>query len=255
VRYYFKALKEPGVAPDGTPFDLRMFSLIPNHAAIVETGRVGPESIVADSLEVFKAMKNSTAKAIAKTIAPFLAPEADKRALAMALDAVIEADEETETEEQKDEDAANECYGHSAEDWAGMTINDRKAARDAWAKARDKKAKDKLPDNSDHRKDWDDPNAKDSALAMDQLRKSMNEAFAAREAVRSICGVVTMDSAEEIYAFALKELGVKTAGIHPSAFASLFEAHAARRKSASSLAFDSRREHTVASIWLGGRLQ
>ena len=48
--YAYKAVMEPGAAPDGTPFDGRMTDIVGNHVALVEAGRAGPDVLVADEL-------------------------------------------------------------------------------------------------------------------------------------------------------------------------------------------------------------
>lgn len=150
-------------------------------------------------------------------LAKFLPADAD----IVAFDAAMDAEKEKEREEA--EDAANECYGHAAKDWAEMSAEDKKAARDKHAKdkkaAKDKAAKDANPDHRDDFKGLkdsmiskDEHNASLKALA-DKIRADAAAANAAREAVRDVVGAVTMDSAEEIYTFALKQLGVAPSGI------------------------------------------
>ena len=48
--------------------------------------------------------------------------------------------------------------------------------------------------------------------------KQVTALFEAREAVKPLVGVVAMDSAEAVYGFALKQKGVDTTGVHPSAY-------------------------------------
>jgi len=151
-----------------------------------------------------------------------------------------------------------------------------KAARDA--KGKDAKGKDKDPDEAkdatahltgedaevDHRKDFD-PGAKDGVTkdemnaavraALDsnttELRKSFRELAEAREAVRPLVGVVSvaMDSAEEVYKFALKHAGVKTDGVHATALPELVRMVVETRKATAgappTLAMDSSQEELV----------
>jgi hypothetical protein len=241
--YYFVPVMQPGTAPDGTRFDGRMTELVANHAACVAEGRVGPESTIADETpEEFKSMKSSIAARVAAIVAPHLKPDVDRRALALALDGATTNSLPEESEEQKAEDAACDNYGYEAMDWNTMSAEDKKAARDRWKKVKDKKARD--TGDPDHR---DDFKSGDSAEA---VRAQMRAAFAAREAVKPIVGVVTMDSADEVYGFALKHLGVDVKDIHKSAWPALFRAHAQRRQSGEThraMAYDS--DHTVSSIW------
>lgn len=87
--------------------------------------------------------------------------------------------------------------------------------------------------------DEDDPKAKDedpemkpevTKAAMDAAIKtatdtakkeamaSVTALFAAREIVKPLVGAVAMDSAEDVYKFALDQKGVATKGVHPSAY-------------------------------------
>lgn len=47
--YYYKPQMNSGVAPDGDRFDGRMLDIRGNHLAIVDTGRTGPDVVVADA--------------------------------------------------------------------------------------------------------------------------------------------------------------------------------------------------------------
>ena len=61
--------------------------------------------------------------------------------------------------------------------------------------------------------------------------------------MRPVVGQVSMalDSAEDVYKFALDHLGINVQGVTPSAYAALFEVHqnASRRSSAPAHAMDS----------------
>lgn len=114
---------------------------------------------------------------------------------------------------------------------------DRKAARDSRKAARDKRAHDALPDPKDHRNDFrsgdsraEDSVTKDELPAIlkthgDTIRAEARDAAVAREKVRPIVGQVSvaLDSAPEIYRFALKHAGVKTDGVHDSALGAMVD--------------------------------
>ncbi len=215
--YYFIADMTPGVTADGVPFSGTMRSLSANHVALVSRGRAGSDVSVADqSLKECSFMK--AYPKLVTVLAPYLSPTADRAKLALALDAELENQEEAAADE------TNEFYGCTKDEWEAKSAEDRKTARDAWKKAKDKKA------------------TKDAALASDAMRTQLLGAAKAAEAVRPIVGAIaldSLDSAEKIFAFALKHIGVKTDGIHSSALASVFEAHAgARRRGA--IAVDAR---------------
>jgi len=142
-------------------------------------------------------------------------------------EAAMDAREAAEDEGKEDEEA-----------------KDRKRARDARKTARDKRAHDRgqdaLPDNTDHRRDFrsgEDSVTKDELsaavkAAVEATEKRGREAAKAREDVRPLVGVVSMamDSAPEIYRFALKHAGVKTDGVHESALGTLVEMAVRQKK-------------------------
>ena len=92
-------------------------------------------------------------------------------------------------------------------------------------------------------------------LATDEATKRATALFQAREDVKPTVGAVALDSAEDVYAFGLKHLGVDTAGIHPSAFRQLFlvaakGAKSEPKKDDASLALDAAgKGFNVSSIW------
>ena len=226
--------------------------------------------------------------AIAEKLKPYLRADL-KDADLIAMDTIFEvgstspslgrdAEEEEKKKKEDAEDKAHDCYGSTEDEWKEKSAEDKKTARDEWkdeeekkakdkkakdAKAKDKKAKDADPD---HRKDFDDDKAKDSVTkdemnaavkaGVAEARKQAHDAAVAREAVKPICGVIAldaagMDKAESIYAFALKQAGVKTDGVHPSAYATLLDVVKSRKLAvAPSIALDSAAyQHNVASIF------
>jgi hypothetical protein len=228
--YRYRADMTPGNY-QGEAYDGVMREMSGNHTAIVSEGRVGPDVLVADELPL-RLLTMKHAARIAR-LKPFLAADANLSAL----------DAELEQQKQDDEDEAADYYGRDAQTWQKMSAEDRITARDTWKAARDKRrAKDS---EVDHRNDF--AGAKDS---VETMRKELIAAFEAREAVKDVVGVVAMDSAPDIYAFALKHLGVKTDGVHASAYPVLFDL--ARANSANStMAVDARvyRPYTLASIF------
>ena len=191
----------------------------------------------------------------------FLAPDVDL----VALDAKMEEeDKEAADAAQEATDKARDCYGKAADEWEKMSAKDKKTARDEWEKdeeekkkAADKKAKDEKDDfeSSKQKKGEDKGISKDEMNAaikagVDAAVKRTNELHSAREAVKEIVGVVAMDSAEEVYAFALKHAGVKIDGVHASAFPALLDVIKTRKTTPAPIAFDSAlASHNVASIF------
>lgn len=225
----------PGVY-DGLAYDGIMRNIVGNHVALVETGRAGSDVFVGDSKLETGLMATKLA-ILEKALAGKLAADAviDTKALLLAMDeaekdcAKAEDDDDETEEERKDREA---CEAKAS--------SDKK-------KARDKKAKDEDPDDEteeecearkareakssdkrkakDKAKDDDDP-AMDAALNAVRAStiKQMNDRDAAKELVRPYVGpVFGMDSAEDVYRFALKTQGVDLTDIHPSAFAAILK--------------------------------
>lgn len=262
--YYFKADMTPGTAPTGERYDGRMYDLVCNHVAQVKEGRVGPDSTVADQFPPeLPAMKSKYPALAAK----FKINDADMQAFDAALDEEKEKAEDAAREEA--EDKACDYYGHDAKDWEAMDAKARDKARDEWEdeeeekkkKAKDKKAKDEASKSGSEAF----AGSKDEAITQPQMdaairaatdataanvRKEMSDLFAAREAVKPLVGLVAMDSAEAVYAFALKHAGIATDGVHPSAFPALIAEVTKRKAAPAEPVFDqAAREHSIASIF------
>jgi uncharacterized protein len=142
-------------------------------------------------------------------------------------EAAMDSKEEAEDAEKDDEEA-----------------KDRKRARDARKTARDKRAKDRgmdaLPDPTDHRRDF---RSGDAAVTKDEMNdavkaaveateKKAREAAIARDKVRPLVGSVSvaLDSAPEIYRFALKHAQVETKDVHDSALSALVDMAVKQKK-------------------------
>jgi len=137
---------------------------------------------------------------------------------------------------------------------AAKDAKDAKAAKDA-ADAAAAAGHDADPD---HRKDFEpgkDSVSKDELPAIlkeheDRIRAQMRDLAQAREAVRPLVGAVSlaMDSAEDVYKFALKHVGVKFDGVHASAFPALIEmvvSKQAGRSASTTVAMDASQEELV----------
>lgn len=155
----------------------------------------------------------------------------DREAACDEREAAMDAREEGEDEGKEDEEAKDRKRARDS----------RKTARDKRAHDRGHKAHDALPDPTDHRRDFRS-NAEDSVTkdelsaavkaATEAERARQKDAATAREAVRPLVGAVSMamDSAPEIYRFALKHAGVKTDGVHESALGTLVEMAVKQKK-------------------------
>jgi hypothetical protein len=192
-----------------------------------------------------------------------LKPDADMLALdeALASAADAESEELTDKEKKDAEDAAldakrakdgakdaelTEAEKEAAREKAkDKKAADRKAAKDKAAKdkaAKDKKAKDEKNDENFN----SDSKAKDGTITADEMNAAIKVAqdaaivtartqitalYAAREACSKVLGpTIACDSADEVYALALKKMGVKTEGVSPSAYRALFDLAQERAK-------------------------
>lgn len=252
--YRYVADMTPG-EHKGLRFDGIMRNIVGNHVALVEAGRAGSDVIVGDAKPEIVTMATkplASRKAImvrgalTAVARPLLAADAkvdfsglladvtlknfrDKKAGILAalkpklakdakLDtiklALDEMDDDCDGAEDEDdlEDKGEEGAGEGASDEEGETDEEkaaRMAARDK--KAKDKKAKDAEPDMT---------KAMDAAIkaATTKVAADAKELREAERAVRPYVGeVAAMDSAEEVYRFALDSMGVKTDGVHASA--------------------------------------
>ena len=216
--YYFIADMTPGVTADGVPFSGTMRSLSANHVALVSRGRAGSDVSVAD-----QSLKECSFMKAYPKLVTVLAPGSRRRP-PTARSSPWRSTPNSRTRRRRQPTRPTNFTA------AQRTSGKRKAPKIARPPATlGKKPKTKKA-------------TKDAALSSDAMRTQLLGAAKAAEAVRPIVGAIaldSLDSAEKIFAFALKHMGVKTDGIHSSALASVFEVHAgARRRGA--IAVDAR---------------
>lgn len=268
--YHYKADMTPGTTPEGEAFDGVMRDIVGNHLALVERGRAGSDVIVADSDPFFKkesAMKQTKlGKALMVTLAaasPKIAQDSallglvggavkktfDKQKVVKAIcamdedidaekadeiiDAVLGVEEEPKPVEPKpvmDEDDGGAKSKHAEIiDYLkskGLDASDLEAVGNMLTRM-------DRPYASD-----EDVQAKveeEVKTAADSLRKEIKLHYAeldkARSAVRPVVGeVIGMDSAADVYKFALKHMNVDFAGMPDAGLSKLF-AVAATKKS------------------------
>ncbi|MFT8482701.1 MAG: DUF2213 domain-containing protein [Gluconobacter cerinus] len=221
--YAYETVPETGEI-NGQPYTLKMVNIRFNHLALVEEPRVktaiigdsAPPNITKEtSMAAHKPM--STAGRIAAAIrSGRLAMDASEEDVKKCMDE-DETEEEKKAREEKERAAADE-EAKKKED------EERKAAdEEAKREADEQKAKDE-----EERKKDDDKKAQDAAvdakikLALDNQRRELRAAQDAREAVRPLVGdVIGMDSAGDIYRYALKQNGHDATGVHDSALPAL----------------------------------
>jgi hypothetical protein len=200
-------------------------------ALYLTLGSMSPKLAADSSLAglVGKASKKNPVDAT-KIIALDSALDPDKFAKTLAAVMALDAEKE-EKDENKGEFGAEDEDDEEAED-----EEDEEAEKEAKAKAaKDKAAKDKAKDEE---------KAKDSEKAMDAkiatMRQGLKDADEAKRLVRPVVGdVVTQDSAEEIYGFALDQAKVNRDGVTGvPALKALFVAANAARTPAPVVAMD-----------------
>lgn len=234
--YRYRADMTPGEY-EGVKYDGVMRDIVGNHVALVEAGRAGPDVVVGDSqpLELQKMAKADKKLAALK---PFLAQDADMEALKRLL--ALDAEEEKKAEDEDDEE----------EDKKDKKVAEDEDDEDKKDDDKDKKAEDEDDDEED-----DDKPAMDAALIRRQAKaEAMSEFTAIRNAeaaVKPLVGdVAAMDSATEVYRFALDSVGVKTKGIHPSALPAMVEMAKLQKSDAKpKIAMDRKGEDSFATLF------
>ncbi|HCD7251449.1 TPA: DUF2213 domain-containing protein [Citrobacter farmeri] len=224
--YRYVADMTPGVH-EGQPYDGVMRDIVGNHVALVIEGRAGSDVVVGDSIPTgMKSMSELTKKLMA-IITPMLASDEKPEDVEKKVQKVVE-DEATQAE--KDNESEAERLKREEKELKEREERERKD-RD-----RDRKeAEDEDDDGKEKKKAEDEDDDEEGKAAMDAalIRKAeenvmgrIRQANEARECVRPLVGdvsLVAMDSAEDIYRFALDSIGANHKGVHPSALKSMVE--------------------------------
>lgn len=269
--YHYTPVMEPGTTPEGEAYDGRMTNILGNHLALVEVGRAGPDVVVADSNPFVKpkettAMKQTKlGKALMvtlsaaspkiaqdsallglvggavkktfdrkKTVAALCAMDADlePEKADEIIDAVLGVEDNPEPQEPR---AATETEPPKAQDEGsleeflrskGLSEEDVKAACEMVKPA---PAVDEEPVDVE----------KAVNTAMDSMRAEFRDLEKAKQAVRVAVGdVIGMDSAEQVYRFALDHLKVDHKTMPAAGLATLFSV-ASSKSSPRKVAMDS----------------
>lgn len=262
---------------EGTPYDGVMRNIRGNHLALVDVGRAGSDVVVGDR-NPFNEMKENLMKKSQRFKALMQKVIGAKKS-GMALDADIEEIQDVleavqpllEQVEDKLDDVSDEVDGDEdvAEDDDDIRTLDEipEDERDEWEPVPDRegyyrrKTVAEDGDIDDDKKDDDKEGKKE--MGMDRatvqrmidretakVRKAMRaEAKAlveAQEKVRPLVGsVMGMDSAADVYRFALKEKGISTKGIHPSALPAMVDMALRQGQPARTIAQDSAAQATA----------
>jgi uncharacterized protein len=266
--YRYRADMTPGTY-EGVAYDGVMRDIRGNHVALVEEGRAGSDVFVSDSLpsELRTMFKFPKLIAALKAFAP-TATNDQLTAFDAAMTEEMEAKDADLTPEEKKK--AEDEYRKSMDKAADASLSDEEKS-EAWGKAKDKKrrARDGNPDpestNSNARagdavvagpREGEVGAALDAALkagkfiskadadtlAADAAKRASNDAVTrinalhkAREDVKPLVGVVAFDSAEAVYAFALKECKIPTEGVPSAAYGALVAAELRNRQNVVSI--------------------
>lgn len=244
--YRYVPVMEPGTF-EGQPYDGRMTEIQGNHLALVEVGRAGSDVVVADrnpftfkesamkmtklGKALFAALCAASPVLAADSALPALVGPAtrknfkkeDVKAKLLALDAeldpqqldnVIDALLDVEQEPKAVETpmaAADESPADKLRKLLAGKV-DESVIAEACALMQPAAA-DEFPE----KKEDAGMKKEEVTAAMDSMRKELREANDAAREVRHIVGDVAMDSAAEIYGFALDHMKVDRAGVEGAA--------------------------------------
>lgn len=201
---------------NGIPYDGIMTNIVGNHLAIVEKGRAGPDVVVADAMP--DEIKNPTQEG--KKPMKMTKLGAALHVLFSAASPVIAADSALESivgtldkKTVKPDDLINKICALDA------AIDRSKIAAIVTAMGLDESEEEEEKDKPAEDEDDEEEEKEDVKAAMDSkinlLRAEFKAAAEAREDVREVVGsVFGMDSAAEIYGFALDHLKVDHKGIN-----------------------------------------
>ncbi len=257
--YRYVPVMEPGEF-EGQPYDGRMTEIQGNHLALVEVGRAGSDVVVADrnpfnfketamkmsklGKALFAALCAASPVLAADSALPALVGNAnrknfdrkDVKAKLLALDSdldpqqldnVIDALLDVEQDPKPVETPAAAADESPADKLRKLLVGkvDDATLEEACGLLATPAADEKPEGEGGMKKE-------EVTAAMDGLRKELREANEAAREVRHIVGDVAMDSAAEIYGFALDHMKVDRAGVEGApALRALFKVAAANKAS------------------------
>lgn len=232
--YRYRADMVPGVTPAGVAFDGTMRDIMGNHVALVEEGRAGPDVYVSDSQlsEPLKMKYPKLVTAIAAALAASSISVSEEAKVAM--DAAIEAcdekdmdDEEKKKKKAEDKAAADKAAKDANGMAAGPQMGERGLPGASDARAAITAAVDTALSSKGYITQADAAKLANDAANAAVAR--VNALHKAREDVKPLVGIVAMDNADEVYAFALKQASVALDGVPAAAYSALVEQVKARR--------------------------
>jgi uncharacterized protein len=209
---------------DGLQYAARMFNIKCNHVALVKKGRV-TGAVVADKAPEVSMFDNLKFPKIVAAILSALGGE-KKEEQALALDAALDSElKEVEVvHAKKKKKGSEETDGPSAsadaeDEHAGVGAGHGEGITGGEANAEKKKKKEE-----DDKKTMDEAINAAVETAVADAEKRVHALYAARESVAPVVGVVSMDSAEAVYRFALDKVGVAHANVTADGLGALWEA-------------------------------
>lgn len=238
--YRYVADMTPGVSPEGVPYDGRMTEIVGNHVALVPVGRAGADVLVSDSLpEELTPMKLSKAAAARAALHAVLLPQLAQDS---APAEIRKLTAKVTTAEKLAEDAAK-AFPDAKIDVKALAKSIQFALDEAEEEpkkpdaAEDEDDEDKKGEDEDDEKKGEDEDEEDEPKAMDAATIALIRADARKDAlkavkalrdaeadVRPLVGeIAAMDSAEDVYRFAMDSLGIDHKGVHPSAYPALIK--------------------------------
>lgn len=238
--YRYTPIMEPGEY-EGQPYDGRMTNILGNHLALVEQGRAGPDVIVADSnpftketamrmtklgKALFAALSAASPVLAADSALPALVGNAsrknfkrdevkakilaldgdlDPQQLDNVIDALLDV-EQSPTPMETPQAAADETPADKLRALLAGKVDD--SIIEQACALMQPAAVDEAPEVKPEEKE-EGMKPEEVKAAMDSLRKELRDAAEAAREVSAVVGdVIGMDSAAEVYAFALDHMKV-----------------------------------------------
>lgn len=222
--YRYVADMTPGEF-NGMRYDGVMRDIVGNHVALVDVGRAGRDVVVSDAdpfseRKVMKLKKGAKAR-IHAVLKPLMAQDAE-----LSPDELLQVIGSLTNEVQTAEDDGEDLPPENVENVGTDGDKPEDGENNSAPAEPEEPAEDEEPEAPEGGAPKPAQDAAISKVAMDAAiqkavaaeRKRMQALATAQREVAHIVGDVTMDSAEDVYKFALEQQGVDVSGVHPSAY-------------------------------------
>nr|DAK80896.1 MAG TPA: hypothetical protein [Caudoviricetes sp.] len=202
---------------NGMRYDGVMRDIVGNHVALVDVGRAGRDVVVSDAdpfheRNVMKLKKGAQAR-IKSVLEPLMAQDAE-----LSPDELLQVIGSLTNEVQTAEDDGEELPPEDAEEVGTDEDEDVESESEEVATDEDETNESEQPEQAQDRAMMKISMDKAIAKAVAAERKRAQALAQAQRDVAHLVGDVTMDSAEDVYKFALEQHGVDVAGVHSSAY-------------------------------------